>query len=207
MLPYLLGADLSSGCAILRVLHKETLASTAEHTAALHERFAKPVPCRDKTKLLLTLRQCLTDIKESQPAGSSPYKETMMQSVKTVTGGIRDLNNGKLYPPIERMAAGWAVMDADIRLNDKRCTQRGDSLQALRQGQLNSRRKSADSHTRVWIPSPEARATKARSRTPRDIGARGKNHESATLGKIVSRQLFLFCASCVGFNSGFVVRL
>ena len=45
MLPYLLGADLSSGCAILRVLHKEILASTAEHTAALHERFAKPLPC------------------------------------------------------------------------------------------------------------------------------------------------------------------
>ena len=45
MLPYLLGADLSSGCPILRVLHKEILASTAEHTAPLHERFAKPVPC------------------------------------------------------------------------------------------------------------------------------------------------------------------
>ena len=41
MLPYLLGADLSSGCAILRVLHREILESTAEHTAALHERFAK----------------------------------------------------------------------------------------------------------------------------------------------------------------------
>ena len=66
MLPYLLGADLSSGCAILSVLHKEILASTAEHTAALHERFAKPVPCRDKTKLLLTLRRWLTDLKEMQ---------------------------------------------------------------------------------------------------------------------------------------------
>ena len=41
MLPYLLGVDLSSGCAILRELHEEILASTAEHTAALHERFAK----------------------------------------------------------------------------------------------------------------------------------------------------------------------
>ena len=93
MLPYLLGADLSSGWAISRVLHKEILASTAEHTAALHERFAKPVPCRDKTKLLLTLRQWPTDLKELQPAGSSPSKETVMQSLKTVTGGIRDLNN------------------------------------------------------------------------------------------------------------------
>ena len=48
MLPYLLGADLSSGCAILRVLHKEILASTAEHTAALHERFAKPRPLQTR---------------------------------------------------------------------------------------------------------------------------------------------------------------
>ena len=134
MLPYLLGADLSSGCEILRVLHKEILASTAEHTAALHERIAKPVPCRDKTMLLLTLRQWLTDLtdlKELQAAGSSPSKETVMQSLKTVTGGIRDLNNvheitdllapndpGKLYSAIERKAAGWAVMDADTRLND-----------------------------------------------------------------------------------------
>ena len=38
---YLLGADLSSGCAILRVLHEEILSNTA----ALHKRFAKPVPC------------------------------------------------------------------------------------------------------------------------------------------------------------------
>ena len=130
MLPYLLGADLSSGCAILRVLNKEILASTAEHTAALHERFAKPVPCRDKTKLLLTLRQWLTDLKELQAAGSSPSKETVMQSLKTVTGGIRDLtvleitdllapnDPGKLYSAIERKAAGWTVMDADTRLSD-----------------------------------------------------------------------------------------
>ena len=31
---------------------------------------------------------------------------------------------------------------------------------------------SADSHTKVWIPSPAARATKARSRTVGEIGAR-----------------------------------
>ena len=131
MLPYLLGADLSSGCAILIVLHKKILASIAGHTAALHERFAKPVPCRDKTKLLLTLRQWLTDLKELQAAGSSPSKEAVMQSLKTVTGGIRDLNNvheitdllapndpRKLYSAIERKAGGWAVMEADTHLND-----------------------------------------------------------------------------------------
>ena len=51
MLPYLLGADLSSGCGILSALHKEILASTAEHTAALHERFAKarPLQGQDET--------------------------------------------------------------------------------------------------------------------------------------------------------------
>ena len=86
---------------------------------ALHERCAKPVPCRDKTTLLLTLRRWLTNLKELQAAGSSPSEETVMQSLKTVTGGIRDINNvheitdllapndpGKLYPAIERKVAG-----------------------------------------------------------------------------------------------------
>ena len=54
-----------------------------------------------------------------------------MQSLKTVTDGIRDLNNvheitdllaandaGKLYSAIERKAAGWAVMEADTPLSD-----------------------------------------------------------------------------------------
>ena len=54
-----------------------------------------------------------------------------MQSPKTVTGGIRDLNNvheitdllapndpGKLCSAIERKASSWAVMDADTRLSD-----------------------------------------------------------------------------------------
>ena len=49
MLPYLLGVDPSSGCAILRVLHKEILASTAEHSTALHERFeARPLQGQDE---------------------------------------------------------------------------------------------------------------------------------------------------------------
>ena len=51
MLPDLLGADLSSGFAILRVLHKEIFASTSEHTASLHEGFEKPVPFRDKKRI------------------------------------------------------------------------------------------------------------------------------------------------------------
>ena len=31
----------------------EILASTTEHTVALHERFAKPDPCRDKNKAVV----------------------------------------------------------------------------------------------------------------------------------------------------------
>ena len=38
-------------------------------------------------------KQWLTDLEELQAAGSSPSKETVMQSLKTVTGGIRDLKN------------------------------------------------------------------------------------------------------------------
>ena len=109
------------------VLHNKTLASTAEHTAVLHERFAKPVPCRDTMKLLLTLSQWLTDLKELQAAGSSTSKETVMQSLKTVTDGIRDLDpvheiTDLLAPndPGHRTQGrrGWLVMDADTRLND-----------------------------------------------------------------------------------------
>ena len=224
MLPYLFGADLSSGCAILRELHKEIFASAAEHTAALHERFAKPVPCRDKTKLL-------TYLKELQAAGSSPTKETVMQYVKTVTGGIRALNNvhqltdwlapsdpGNQLSAIERKVAGWAVMDADTvsttaRLERERVPKVTTKAHTAQRFLVNTSPRalvlegsSADSHTKVWVQSPVARATNARSRTAREIGARSveKNTTPATLGKIVSRELFLFCASCVDVNSGFI---
>ena len=86
-----------------------------------------------------------------------------MQSLETVTSGIRHLNNvhkirdllapnhsGKLFSAIERRAAGWAVMDADTRLSDssagagkcqmrpQRCVQRDDSLHTARQRHLRS---------------------------------------------------------------------
>ena len=117
----LLGAGLSSGCAILRVLHKEILASTTEHTAALHERFAKPVPCREKTKLLLTLRQWLTDLKELQVAGSSPSKETVMQSLKTVTGWYQrpqQRTRNHRLDCANRSMGRQLASDADTRLSD-----------------------------------------------------------------------------------------
>ena len=174
------------------MLHKEILASTAEHTAALHERFAKRVPCRDKTKLLLTLRQWLTDLMELQAAGSSPSKETVMPSLKTVTGGNRDLNNmheitdlltpcdpGKLYSAIERNAARSAVMDADTRLSDNTAGEVITKVRTARRSPVNITPRAlalvetvADSHTKVGIRSPAARAAKGRKRTTRETGAR-----------------------------------
>ena len=195
MLPYLLGADLSSGCAILRVFHKEILASTAEHTATLLERFAKPVLCWDKTKLFLTLRHWLTDLEELQAAGSSPSKQTVVRSLKRVTGGVRNLNNlheitdllapndpGKLYSAIERKAAEWAVMDADIRLSVSTAGAgkgaKGDHKGAYsatipcKHHAKGTCETSADTRTKVQIRSPAARAADARKRTSIEIGAR-----------------------------------
>ena len=121
--------------------HHTSLARTCRQAARSSECYTKRSLCarlstrrhftRGLPKLPLTVRQWLTDLRKLQAAGSSPSKETVMQSLKTVTGGIRDLNNvheitdllapndpGKLYSAIERKAAGWAVMDADTRLND-----------------------------------------------------------------------------------------
>ena len=53
----------------------------------------------------MTLRQCLTDLKELQAAGS-------------LTDLLAPSGPGKLYSAIERKAAGWAVMDADFRRSD-----------------------------------------------------------------------------------------
>ena len=86
----MLGDDLSSECDILRVSLKENLASTAEHTAALHERFAKPAPCKDWTKLLLEMRLWPADLKELQAA----VQETVVQSLVTVASSIRAMSKG-----------------------------------------------------------------------------------------------------------------
>ena len=60
----LVDADMSSNCTIQRTIHKDILTSTTELTTALHEKFVKSVSSPDKTKLLFTLRQRLTDLKE-----------------------------------------------------------------------------------------------------------------------------------------------
>ena len=114
------------------VVKLRDLDSVAEINPCEHGRaHATPISCRNKTELLLTLRRWLTDLMELQAAGSSPSKETVMQSLNSVTGGIRDPNNvheitdllapndpGKLYSAIQRKAAGWAVLDADVRHSD-----------------------------------------------------------------------------------------
>ena len=137
MLPCFLGADLSSRRDMLRVLHKELLASSAEHTAAHHERFAKPVPCKDKTKWLLEMRQWLADLRDVprsvhprggglegeegeegalRTARSPPSKEGQHQ--RSQKRSLAPKEPEKLHSAIEQKAAGWAVMDADTTLSD-----------------------------------------------------------------------------------------
>ena len=120
-----------------------------------------------------------------------------MQSLKTVTGAIRDLNKvheiadllapndpGKVCSVIERKAAGWAVMDADTRLSAstagagkgakmiKKVRTARRSPVNITLGALALVDTSADSHTNVRIRSPAAKAAKARKRKTREIGAR-----------------------------------
>ena len=198
------------------MLHKEILASTAEHTAAL------PLPRQDEAAVDL-------ETVAHRPQGVAGCWKFAIQrnsdaiSLRTVTDGIRDLNNvheitdllapndpGKLYSAIERKAAGWAVMDADTRLNDSSAGAgkgaRGDHKGAysatipckhfsLRALVLEDT--SADPHAKVWLPSPAARATNARSRTAREIGAR-------SVEKSQIRHTGQNRASCVDVNSGFI---
>ena len=85
---------------------------------------------------------------------------------------------------IERNAAGWAVMDTDTRLSDStagavkgaKSDHKGAHSETIPVN-ITSRalalvETSADSHTKVRIRSPVARAAKARKRTTREIGAR-----------------------------------
>ena len=56
------------------MLHEEILASTAEHTAALHERFAKPVPCREKDEAVVD-----TETMAYRPQGVAGGKKLAIQ--------------------------------------------------------------------------------------------------------------------------------
>ena len=186
MLPCLCGADLPSGCAIPRVSHKEILASTVEHTAALHERFAKPVlPRQDKVAVdfetvahrLERNSDVAADV-ELQAAGSSPSKET------AVTGGIRDLNNVHEITDLRQL----------IQENLFLCPK----TEARRLSHSPERERR-----RVQILTQKFEFQARRQRRQEDEQREGlvqevwKSHESATLGKIVSREFVIFCASCV----------
>ena len=153
-----------------------------------------------------------------------------MQSLKTVTGGIRDLNNvheimdllapkdpRKLYSAIERKAAGWAVMDADTRLNEGSAREgkgaKGDHKGAhsatipckhFAKGTCARGDKCRFSHKSLDSTSGGKGKKGKKSNSERSVQEVWKNHESATLGKIVSRDFFLFCASCVDVNSCFI---
>ena len=126
-----------------------------------------------------------------QAAGSLSSKETVMQSLKTVTGGIRDLNNvheitdllppndpGKLYSAIERKAAGWALDSATARLGRERVPKATTKVRTARRfpasivpKALVLEETSADFRTKGQT-NPAARAAKARRRTTKEIDAR-----------------------------------
>ena len=152
-----------------------------------------------------------------------------MQSLKTVTGGIRDLNNvheimdllapkdpRKLYSAIERKAAGWAVMDADTRLNEGSAGGKGAKgdhkgahsatipCKHFAKGTCARGDKCRFSHKSLDSKSGGKGKKGKKSNSERSLQEVWKNHESATLGKIVSREFFLFCASCVDVNSCFI---
>ena len=76
-----------------------------------------PVLCKDKTKLLLEMRQWLSDPKELQAVRSPLPKETVMQSLNTVAGQYQRSQQvtdspvpnhpRKLWSVIELKVAGW----------------------------------------------------------------------------------------------------
>ena len=81
---------------------------------------------------------------------------------------------GKLYSVFERKAAGWAVMDANTRLNDSAA---GKGAKGDHKGAYSATipckhfAKCRFSHKSL-VSQPAAMATKARKRTAKGIGAR-----------------------------------
>ena len=129
--------------------HIEIFASTAEHTAALHERFAKPVPAGTN--------EAVVDV-ETVAYGPKAVARGRKLVIQRDSDAIPEDGHGwhqrrqlapsdpgKLHSAIERIASGSAVMDADTLLSDssvgagkgakgdhKRCAQRDDALQTSR---------------------------------------------------------------------------
>ena len=57
LLLYLLRADKNNGMEMLRTLYRAINITTSERATSLHERFSKPVPCKAKENLAVSLRQ------------------------------------------------------------------------------------------------------------------------------------------------------
>jgi hypothetical protein len=91
MLLYLLSIPKTDGAGMLKMLYRTINKTTDERTAALHERFSRPVPCRVKEKLSLALHGWKEDLEELQAAGAAPSKETVAASLKILVGQVREL--------------------------------------------------------------------------------------------------------------------
>ena len=79
---------------MLRTLYRAINNTTSERTASLHERFSKPVPCKAKENLAVSLRQWQEDLQELQAVDSAPSKETILASLKMMVSPIRELKVG-----------------------------------------------------------------------------------------------------------------
>ena len=127
-----LRTDLSSGCAILRVLHKEILAGTAEHTAAFSRDVCPSLflPRQDEAVVVLeTVAHRLQGVagggklaiqrnSDAIPEdGDVRVPETSTTYTKSQTC-LRQAIQESCILPLNHKAAGWAVMDADTRLGD-----------------------------------------------------------------------------------------
>ena len=156
---------------------------------------AGPLPRQDGTAV--DIETVAHRPQELQAAGSSPSRETVMQSLKTVTGGIRDLNTvheitdllapndpGKLCSAIERkppVGRWWTQtpVSTTAQLERERVPKVVTEANTAQRFPVNTSPRalvleetSADSHTRVWISCPAASAAMARKRTGKGIGAR-----------------------------------
>ena len=164
--------------------------------------------------------ETVADRNQEVASGKSwPSKETAMLSLKTMTGGIRDINNvheitdllapndpGKLFSAIERKAAGWGSdgrghstqrqlgwSGKGCQKRPQRCVQRGDSLQALCQKHLRSKRQVQNLTERARQMQRQGRRRQESEQRKRSMQEVWKDHETttSTLGKVVS-------TSCLG---------
>ena len=80
LLLYLLRVDKKNGMEMLRTLYKAINSTTSERTAALHERFSKPTPCKAKGNLAVALRQWQEDLQELQAVDSPLAKRRFLRA-------------------------------------------------------------------------------------------------------------------------------